>query len=256
MSLCRRCARDSSQRWGAGGVHHRDPPGVRRHGAGPAVSRDGAPAGVSLAGHTIHDSPTPYLSSLSLPLSPLPLLVGREADVTQLHAWLAQARRGVRQVGFVTGEAGIGKTTVVDAFVAQLAGAPDLWLARGQCIEPYGVGEAYLPVLDALGQLYGPDGERLVAWLARHAPTWLVQMPSLLSAAALEAVQRRLQGATRERMLRELAEALEALTVERPLVLVLEDLHWSDATMDLVGALARRRGWRGCSCWGHIGRSE
>ena len=43
-------------------------------------------------------------------------------------------------------------------------------------------------------------------------------------------------------MLRELAEALEALTTERPLVLVLEDLHWSDAaTMDLVGALARRR---------------
>jgi DNA-binding winged helix-turn-helix (wHTH) protein/predicted ATPase len=185
----------------------------------------------------------PASPSPSLPLSPPALLVGREANVTQLHTWLAQARRGVRQVGFVTGEAGIGKTTVVDAFVAQVAAAPDLWLARGQCIEPYGAGEAYLPVLDALGQLCRrPDGERLVAWLAQHAPTWLVQMPGLLSAAALEAVQRRLQGATRERMLRELAEALEALTVERPLVLVLEDLHWSDAaTMDLVGALARRR---------------
>jgi predicted ATPase len=49
-------------------------------------------------------------------------------------------------------------------------------------------------------------------------------------------------GATRERMLRELAEALEALTTERTLVLVLEDLHWSDAsTLDLVCALARRR---------------
>jgi predicted ATPase/DNA-binding winged helix-turn-helix (wHTH) protein len=177
------------------------------------------------------------------PSSPLPLLVGRDADVTQLHSWLAQARRGVRQVGFVTGEAGIGKTTVVDAFVAQVAGDPSLWVARGQCVEPYGVGEAYLPVLDALGQLCrGPDGERLVAWLAQQAPTWSVQMPALLSAPALEAVQRRLQGATRERMLRELVEALEVLTVERPLVLVLEDLHWSDtATLDLVGALARRR---------------
>ena len=49
-------------------------------------------------------------------------------------------------------------------------------------------------------------------------------------------------GATRERMLRELAEALEALTAKQPLVLVLEDLHWSDsATLDLVGYLARRR---------------
>src|SRR5207245_942547 len=71
----------------------------------------------------------------------------------------------------------------------------------------------------------------------------LVPMPTLLSAAAVEAVQRRVLGATRERMLRELAEALEALTVERPLVLVLEDLHWSDAaTLDLVAYLARRRG--------------
>src|SRR5262249_36534547 len=47
---------------------------------------------------------------------------------------------------------------------------------------------------------------------------------------------------TRERMLRELTEALEALTTEQTLVLVLEDLHWSDAaTLDLVGYLARRR---------------
>jgi predicted ATPase/DNA-binding winged helix-turn-helix (wHTH) protein len=188
-------------------------------------------------------APPAAAPSSPLSLAPPPLLVGREADVAQLHDWLAQARRGVRQVGFVTGEAGLGKTTVVDAFVAQVAGAPALWLARGQCVEYYGAGEAYRPVLEALGQLCrGVDSARLVAWLAQHAPTWLVQMPALLSAAALEAVQRRVQGATRESMLRELAEALEALTVEQPLVLVLEDLHWSDAaTMDLVGALARRR---------------
>jgi predicted ATPase len=146
-------------------------------------------------------------------------------------------------VGFVTGEAGIGKTTAVDAFVAQVVREPDLWLVRGQCIESYGAGEAYLPVLEALGQLCrGPDSAHLVAWLAQHAPTWLVQMPALLAADTLEAVQRRVLGATRERMLRELAEALETLTAERTLVLVLEDLHWSDAsTLDLVGALARRR---------------
>src|SRR5262249_58519284 len=51
-----------------------------------------------------------------------------------------------------------------------------------------------------------------------------------------------LLGATRERMLREMAEAVEALTAEAPLVLVLEDLHWSDtATVDLVSLLARRQ---------------
>ena len=53
-------------------------------------------------------------------------------------------------------------------------------------------------------------------------------MPALLTATELEVLQRKMQGATRERMLREMAEAFEALTVEQPLVLVLEDLHWSD----------------------------
>jgi predicted ATPase len=172
-----------------------------------------------------------------------PLVVGRAVACAELQAWLAQARLGQRQVGFVTGEAGLGKTTVVDTLVAQVAQAPDLWLARGQCVEHYGTGEAYLPVLEALGQLCrGPDGAQVVAGLAQYAPTWLVQMPALLAADALEAVQRRVLGATRERMLRELTEALEMLTTKRTLVLVLEDLHWSDAaTLDLVGALARRR---------------
>ena len=102
--------------------------------------------------------PAPAASQPAAPRPP-PLPIGREAEVTQLQQWLAQARCGVRQVGFVTGEAGIGKTTVVDAFLAQVAQAPDLWLARGQCVESYGAGEAYLPVFEALGQLgRGPDG--------------------------------------------------------------------------------------------------
>src|SRR5262245_25645904 len=68
-------------------------------------------------------------------------------------------------------------------------------------------------------------------------------MPSLLSTTALEAVQRRVLGATQERMLRELAEAVEVLTATRPLLLILEDLHWSDyATLDLLTYLARRPG--------------
>ena len=50
------------------------------------------------------------------------------------------------------------------------------------------------------------------------------------------------RGVTRERMLREVAEAIEALSGERPLVLVLEDLHWSDtSTIELLALLARRR---------------
>jgi hypothetical protein len=71
--------------------------------------------------------------------------------------------------------------------------------------------------------------------LDRHAPTWLVQMPAVLAAADREAVQRRVAGSTRERMLREMPEAIEVFTAEHALVLVLEDLHWSDySTLDLL----------------------
>jgi len=67
-------------------------------------------------------------------------------------------------------------------------------------------------------------------------------MPWLVDDVTLDTLQRRVIGATRERMLREMAEAIEVLTTERLLILVLEDLHWSDAsTIDLIASLARRR---------------
>ena len=170
------------------------------------------------------------------------ILIGRDAELARLERALERAGAGARQVVFITGEPGIGKTTLVDAFLAAADGA-DRWTARGQCVEHYGSGEAYLPVLEALGQLCRQaNGADVIAVLARHAPTWLAQMPGLVGDAELEAVQRRAQGATRERMLRELAEAVEALTAAKPLVLALEDLHWSDySTVDLISSLAQRR---------------
>lgn len=171
------------------------------------------------------------------------ILIGRDAELARLQDWLERSLRGARQIVFVTGEPGIGKTTVVDTFLTYAAEMSDVWMARGQCVEHYGSGEAYLPLLEALGQLCRrPYAERMIGVLGRYAPTWLAQMPGLLGDAELEAMQRRAQGATRERMLRELGEAVEALTAETALVLVLEDLHWSDySTLDLVSLLAQRR---------------
>jgi len=168
---------------------------------------------------------------------------GRGPELACLHAWLDQARGARRQVAFLTGEAGVGKTTLVEAFIEELRARGDLMIARGQCVEHYGPGEAYLPFLEALGGLCrGPRGRDVVALLTHAAPTWLVQMPWFLSPSELDALQRRVASATRERMLRELAEALEALTAVEPLLLVLEDLHWSDpSTRTLIAWLARRR---------------
>ena len=199
-------------------------------------------APVTVADVAASTAATPAPQASLTPASP-PLLVGREAMLQRLGAAWARACQGQRQVVWVTGEAGIGKTTIVEAFRAAVAMDPTVWLAVGQCVEHYGTGEAYLPVLEALGQLYrGPSGSRLVTLLRQHAPTWLVQMPWLLTLAHREQLRDELQGTTRERMLREFAEVLDTLTAETPLVLIFEDLHWSDyATLDLVALLARRR---------------
>ena len=192
----------------------------------------------------VTDSALSSGSSVSLrPTPPARLVVGREAELAQLQGWYARARDGRRQMVFVAGEAGIGKTTLVEACVEQLQADGSCWVGQGQCIEQYGAGEAYMPVLEALGRLCrGADGQRFVEMLGQHAPTWLVQMPTLLQAEELEALQCKTAGATQQRMLREMAEALEALTAEKPLILVLEDLHWSDySTVELLATLARRR---------------
>ncbi|MBI3797531.1 MAG: AAA family ATPase [Deltaproteobacteria bacterium] len=187
-------------------------------------------------------------------------LIGRDTELALLRGWLDKALNGERQLVFVTGEPGIGKTTIVEAFLAQLGASPfsfpqpqflapntqhptpSPWIGRGQCVEHYGAGEAYMPVLEALGRLCrAPEGEHLLDVLRQYAPTWLVQLPALLKAEDFERLQHKVQGATRERMLREMAEAVETFTAERPLILCLEDLHWSDvSTLELLAVLARR----------------
>ena len=120
---------------------------------------------------------------------------------------------GERQIVFVTGEAGIGKTSLVDTFARSLASDRNIRIGRGQCLEQYGTSEAYLPVLEAVGRLCR-EHQQLVDVLRAHAPMWLLQMPSLLSASDREVLSREVFGATRERMLREMGEALEAMTAD------------------------------------------
>jgi DNA-binding winged helix-turn-helix (wHTH) protein/tetratricopeptide (TPR) repeat protein len=172
-----------------------------------------------------------------------PAFVGRGMEIATLGGFLERALAGERQVVFVTGEAGIGKTALVHAFLEAAGARPGVFIASGTCLEQYGAGEAYRPVLEALGRLArGPAREDLPGLLRRFAPTWLAQMPFLVADGDREPLRQEVLGATSQRMIREMAEAIEELTGRAGLLLVLEDLQWSDySTLDLVATLGRRR---------------
>jgi hypothetical protein len=95
--------------------------------------------------------------------------------------------------------------------------------------------ESYYPMLEALGKrCRRSGGDSVVQVLASQAPTWLVQFPALVTREQGETLHRELLGATRERMLREIGEALETISATTALLLVLEDLQWVDpSTVDL-----------------------
>ena len=166
------------------------------------------------------------------------LVVGRTRELLQLDSLYDLASNGRRQLAFVVGEAGIGKTTLIDAWESRLGA--NRRLGRGQCSDR--AGEAYLPILDALSQLCrGASGANVVAALHQYAPSWLLQLPAQLNDVERAELQLQLRDANAERMQRELADVLEVLSAERPLVLVLEDMHWSDSsTVEALTILARR----------------
>lgn len=175
-------------------------------------------------------------------LAPYPSagVVEREVALSRMQSCFEKVLGGERQIIFVAGEAGIGKTALVDTFTNGIASHHTIRICRGQCLERYGTNEAYLPVLDAIARLCRQ--QEVVHVLRAHAPMWLLQMPSLVSASDRELLRREVLGATRERMLREMGEALDMLAADQPLVLVLEDLHWSDySTLDLISYLANQR---------------
>jgi DNA-binding winged helix-turn-helix (wHTH) protein len=164
--------------------------------------------------------------------------VGRSEALSQLRrAWEA-ACSGKRQIVWVAGEAGIGKTTLIEHFIAGLG---NVTCARGQCVEHYGTGEPYLPVLEAISELCRIDGT-LVPLLRSVAPTWLLQLPWFTNMEERESLRRELAGVSSERMLREIGALLDRSADRQPLLLVTEDLHWSDrATIQLIDYVARRR---------------
>lgn len=189
-------------------------------------------------------APPPGLTDDVAPEEAGPTFVGRRAELGRLHRCLGLADRGTRQVVFITGEAGIGKTTLSEEFLRSLAlHRPDVWVLRGQCIQQHGQREPYMPVLEALERGLGsPRGSALIPLFRRIAPCWYVQIPWLLSETEPAGFRGSMLTAPPERMLREIGAFLEAVAATSTIVLVLEDLHWSDhTTTAFLGFLAERR---------------
>jgi DNA-binding winged helix-turn-helix (wHTH) protein len=170
--------------------------------------------------------------------------VGRQRELAALRQSFSRALQGERQLIFITGESGIGKTALVEEFVREASAAePSLRIARGHTVEGTGGSEPFYPVLVAVGQLCrGPGGTELVELLAQHAPTWLVQFPGLVKPEHREKLQPEILGATRDRMLREIREALDAFASEKPVLYIYDDVHWLDlSSLDLLSAFAHDR---------------
>ena len=95
-------------------------------------------------------------------------MIGRAAELARLNEWFSQVSTGTRRVVFVSGELGIGKTTLVRAFLDSISDERRVRVGRGQCVEQYGAGEPYMPVLEALTRLCRePRGKQSVAKLLR-----------------------------------------------------------------------------------------
>lgn len=194
--------------------------------------------------------------------------IGREPQMAQLAAFLAPALTGRGGVAFVSGEAGWGKSRLLEAFSQQAQALyPDLIVASGLCTAATGVGDPYLPFREILrtlaadvepqwlaGALSHPHVLRLwqflpraAAALAAHGPhligSFVPQEALLQRAAAHKAIDRRLWQqieeaarqahapgtvADRERIFEEFGDVLHALAHHQPLLLILDDLHWVD----------------------------
>lgn len=155
---------------------------------------------------------------------------GRVQELEVLDEQLDAAVRGATRLVFVTGGPGEGKTSLVRTFAHKACAAAGV--AIGQCLPEYDVGEPFLPILEALSRLWrGGDGERIRRVVEARSVQWATLLDGRAPAASV----------TRDRLLHELVEVLAAISAERPLVLVLEDLHWADpSTLALLRALGLR----------------
>jgi predicted ATPase len=173
-----------------------------------------------------------------------PPMVGRQHEWTALRTGFAEATTGRGLLLCVTGEPGLGKTTLVESFLDELAATGQTCsLARGRCSERLAGTEAYLPFLEALDSLlHGERGASIAQTMKLLAPTWYVQLaPLAADDPFLTRVLAEAKEASQERRKRELGVFLHDVSRQRPLVMFLDDIHWADpSSVDLLAYLGSK----------------
>ena len=172
------------------------------------------------------------------------IFVGRTAELAWLQERLDGSLAGAGGVVFVTGERGAGKSALVGEMLRRVRGSRvPITVVAGRCLEHQGPRDPLQPFLDALGRLFGTSRgrEQAVELVKTWAPTIGVLMPAALVPDPDGSLHRQTAGATRERLIREAGDFIDAATRLYPVVLLLEDLQWADpVSVEVLCHLGRR----------------
>ena len=187
---------------------------------------DAVASGLSMLGQTRADTPRATAVRRTC--------VGREAERLVLFQMFDEVRGGQSRLALITADAGLGKTTLVEEFLANLNDGPvQCRIARGRCSERLAGTGAYLPFLEALQGLTDSGDTAAVRAIKELAPNWYTQVVAVGETRDPQTPAP--APASPERMKRELATLIQELSRQRPLVVFLDDVHWADpSTLDVV----------------------
>ena len=173
---------------------------------------------------------------------PAQISVGREEELRHLQAAFASVLGGFGCVVAISGEAGLGKTTVVESFldgVEEQCGT--VWIGRGRCSERGSAADAFVPILESLDSLRrGEAGEQADQLMQSIAPVWRSMLVPAREHGADDGTKEGVS-MSHDRMRREFGCFVEEMSRNRPLILFLDDLHWADSsTCDLLAYAGSR----------------
>lgn len=159
-------------------------------------------------------------------------MIGRAYELAELEAAFVDANDGEPRVVVLGGEAGIGKTRLIDEFLETVEGRATV--TRGQCVEFGAVGLPYAPLAGVFRGLVRAFGDEAVFDAAAGAVT------TLRSLVELRTPIERDERLGVERLDEVVTTVLEQLSADQTIVVAIEDLHWADpATLDVLRFLAR-----------------